>query len=222
MVATRQWPGEHERRLIDGAVAQHINEWATIVGVAPRDACIEPFRDDVTGALYACLKAHFAGSAGDPDKKVSKRVRKQFLAHYKARIKAVKKLREAFAPVWPPSIHEFQVSVDQTLHLRALEALTEAMRLEADDWKHGGGRPPMAFKALAKGLVIAYQRSTERTGVGHGAREGNKLRTLVARVLPVVCDIAMALTGKPLETPATQAAIGEYLHRVASKTQRGA
>jgi hypothetical protein len=210
-----KWPDEFERarQLIDDAVRKHITEWARIVGLPPIDASIDQFRDDVTAALHACIQAHIAGASNDPHKEISKKVREEFLGRYRARIAAIKKLRGAFAPCWPPSYYEFQVWVDLTAHEHDLEALAEAMRLEADARKSTGGRPsPMRpFKSLANGLVHAYQRSTKKTGVGQGARKG-KLLAFVESVLPVARKIAEAVTGRPL---VTSEAIGDYLHRVA-------
>jgi len=71
------------------------------------------------------------------------------------------------------------------------------------------------INALAKDLVLAYRRATGRSGVGYGAREG-ELRAFVESVLSAAREIARAVTGKPLETPATPDALGEYLHNVAS------
>jgi hypothetical protein len=226
MVTTRPDEYERARQLIDDAVLQHINTWATIVRlVPPTDARVDQFRDDVTEALRACMRVHIAGPSGDPDKEQSKKLRKElrkaFLARRRARIAAVKNLRDAYAARWPPLYHEFRVLASHphpTAHQHELEALAEAMRLQADEWKSTdrGGHPLImrAFNALAEGLVVAYQRATGKTGVGHGAREG-KLRAFVERLLPVADEIAKAVTGKPLETPATPGAIGEYLHRAA-------
>jgi hypothetical protein len=211
MVAKRQRPDECERarRLINDAVPRHVNAWAEIVGLAPTDPCFNQFREDVTSALHACMQEHIAGFA----KEIRKEVREEFLARYRRRITAIKELRDTFAVRWPPSYHEFQVWEDLRPILAKLETMAEAMRLEADDRKGRRGRPPMAFRALAVGLVLAYQRSTGETGVGHGAREG-KLLAFVESILPIVSEIATAVTGKPLET---SEAIGEYLHRVAQR-----
>jgi hypothetical protein len=218
MVAEPPQADEYERarRMIDEAVPQHINTWAKIVGLAtPTDACINQFRDDVTEALHACMQAHISGSVGDSEKEIRRKVHEEFLALHRARIAAVQKLRDVFAPRWPVSYHEFQVWEDLRPFQHKLEAMAEAMRLEADEWKSTdrGGRPPMwAFNALAGGLVVAYQRATGKTGVGHGARKG-KLRAFTESVLPVACKIAEALTERPL---AISDSIGDYLHRVAS------
>jgi hypothetical protein len=218
MVATRRDKYGRARRLIDDAVLQHINGWATTLGRAPTDACIDQFCHDVTKALHACMQVHIAGR---PPSDPHKELRKAFLARHRARIAALKKLRDAFAVCWPPSYHEFRAWESHpqlTAHQHELEALAAAMLLQANEWKSTdrGGRPPMrAFNVLAEGLVVAYQRATGKTGVGHGAREG-ELRAFVERVLPVAGEIAKAVTGKPLETPTTPDAIGEYLHRVAS------
>jgi hypothetical protein len=210
MVTT--WPDEFERarQLIDDAVQKHITEWASIVGLPPTGPRIDEFRDDVTKALHACMRAHIAGSAR---KKVGKNLRKVFHARYLKRKVAIEKLRGAFTPIFPPSYHEFQVWEDLKPFELKLEALTEAMRLQANDSTSTGGRPsPMQpFKLLTNGLVHAYKRSTENSGVGYGARKG-KLLAFVETVLPVTRKIAEAVTGRPL---VTSKSVGEYLHRVA-------
>jgi hypothetical protein len=212
-----RWPNEFKRarQLIDEAVRKHITEWARIVGLSPIDASIDQFRDDVTEALHACMQAHIAGSAR---KKVGKKSRELFHARYLKRKAAVEKLRDAFTPIFPPSYHEFQVWEDLKPFELKLEALTEAMRLEANDSKSTGGRPsPMQpFISLTNGLVHAYQRSTENTGVGYGARKGKPL-AFVEKVLLVTREIAEAVTKRPL---VTSESIGDYLHRVASAHQR--
>jgi hypothetical protein len=179
------------------------------------DTSIDQFRDDVTKALHACMQAHIAGSAR---KKVGKKSPGVFYARYLKRREAVEKLREAFTPIFPPSYHEFQVWDDLTPFTLKLEALTEAMRLEANDSKSTGGRPPpmQPFKSLTIGLVHAYQRSTGNSGVGYGARKG-KLHGFVEKVLLVAREIAEAVTGRPL---VTSKSIGDYLHRVALAHQR--
>jgi hypothetical protein len=215
-----KWPDEFERarQLIDDAVRKHITKWARIVGLPLIDASIDQFRDDVTKALHACMQAHVVRSAGDPDKEFRREVRQEFLGRYRARIAAIKKLREAFAPCWPPSYYEFQVWVDLTAHAQDLKALAEAMRLEADARKSPGGRPPTlgTFNTLAEGLILAYRRVTGDTGRGRSAKEG-KLHDFVKSVLRVAVKITKAATGKPLETPTGEDGLGQALFRAAQR-----
>jgi hypothetical protein len=148
-------------------------------------------------------------------------VRKAFLARYRARIAAVKKakkLGDVFAPCWPPSYHEFQVWEDPRTYEDKLQAMAEAMRLEADEWRSEIGRPPKlgAFNALAEGLVLAYQRATGQTGRGRSAKEG-KLHDFVESILRVAVKITKAVTGKPLETPTGGDGLGQALYRVAQR-----
>jgi hypothetical protein len=204
----RQQPDEFElaNRLIDEAMA-------TTVNLALTDGPIGQLREDVAGAVRACIHAHITGCRHDREKERSKRLRQKFLALHRKRNAALKKISSAFAPQWPPSYQEFQ-AFDP--HLKdGLKGLTDAMHLEADQWKLAPGRPPLqAFDALAEGLVLAYRRATGRTGVGFSAREG-ELRAFVEKVLPVAKKIARAVTGKPLKMPKDPEALGEYLHQVA-------
>ena len=181
VTSRRRSPDEVERArgLIDDAVSASIRDWATTVDLLPTHAGFNQFSNDVAGALRPCLHAHI--SCGR-ENEISKTRRKEYLALQRRRIAALKEVEEAFAPKWPASYHEHQVYMlgsHPSNYKDGLKALTDAMRLQADEWKLAGGRPPLqAFDALAQGLVLAYRRATGRSGVGHGAREG-KLRAFV-------------------------------------------
>jgi hypothetical protein len=219
-----EWPVEFERarQLIDDAVRKHITNWAKIVGLSLIDTSIDQFRDDVTKALHAGMQTHIVGSAGDLDKEFRKEVREKFLGRYCARHEAIKKLREAFAPCWPPSYYEFQAWMDLTAdpkaHEHDLEALAEAMRLEADASKSTRGRPSTmkAFNALAEGLILAYRRATGWSGRGRSAKEG-KLHDFVKSVSSVAARIAKAVTGESLVTPTGEDGLGQALFRAAQR-----
>jgi hypothetical protein len=101
-----------------------------------------------------------------------------------------------------------------------LDSLAERARSVADECKRadpGGSLILRSFAVFVKGVVYAYQKATGRTGVGRGAREG-ELRELYEAVLPIACEIAETVTGKPLEVSGDP---GEYLHRIATQL-RGA
>jgi hypothetical protein len=221
MVTSRRRPPDEDERargLIDNAVSASIRDWATMVDLASTDAGFDQFSNDVAGALRGCIHAHIASCSQDRENERSKRLRQKYLALQRRRIAALKKVDEAFAPKFPPLYHEYQAFMSgshPSNYKEGLKALTDAMRLQADEWKLTAGRPPLrAFDALAEGLVVAYRCVTERTGVGFSAREG-ELRAFVEKVLPVARKIARAVTGKPLKVPENSEAIGEYLHRVA-------
>jgi hypothetical protein len=216
MVAKRrQRPDEFELacRLIDETVPECIGDLATTVNVSPTDARIDQFRDDVAGALRACVQAHIIRCTLDRENKGSKRLREKSLASHRKRNAVLKKAVETFTPRWPPSYQDLQ-AFDPHL-IDGLKGLADAKRLEADQWKLTPGRTPLqAFDALAEGLVLAYRRATGRTGLGFSAREG-ELRAFVKKVLPTAKKIARAVTSKSLKTPKNSEALGEYLHRVA-------
>jgi hypothetical protein len=221
VVKIRQQPDEYELAcgLIDEAVREYIGDWATVLNLAPTDARIDQFRDDVAGALRACIHAHIVGCSQDRENERSKRLRQKYLALQRRRIAALKRAERDFAPQWPPLHHEFQAfmsSSHPSNYKDGLKARADAMRLQADEWKLPPGRRPFqGFDALAEGVVLAYRRATGRTGLGFSAREG-ELRAFVEKVLPTAKKIARAVTGKPLKVPKNSEAIGEYLHRVAS------
>jgi hypothetical protein len=213
------------RESIDATTARESRAWVAIVGLTvPTQAQLNQFREDIATALHACVQAHIADAPGALHKERNKKLREEFLAHHRERIAALEKLRDAFTVHWPPSYFEFQAFSSHphlAEHQQGLDALAEAMRLQADEFKvpDSGGRPMMrAFKALAKGLVKAYRRATGLSGAGHGAR-GGPLFDLTRAVLPVADKIAREATGKPLKIPASANAIGDHLHRIASANQ---
>jgi hypothetical protein len=200
----------HER--VKAAVAKHVAAWAKIVALTRKDARFVCFREDVTWALDGCMRLHILGNQYRPSD-----FRKDLLAIRDAYIAAAEALRKAQAVrarCFPlPLRNEFQLGPLPTEH--QLMARAEAARLDAEEWKQRHPPSMPAFNALTKDLVLAYRRATRRSGVGYGAREG-ELRAFVEGVLPVAREIAGVVTGKPLETPATADALGEYLHNVAS------
>jgi hypothetical protein len=202
------------QQLVNAAVTQHAEEWSVLIGLTPKDERISQFREDVTWALDMCIRTHiFVGQHRPSD------MRKYFRELHDAYIAAAKKLREAQAirdrlPL--PLYHEFRLA-PAPLPMEHLEARAEAARLHAEEWKHGHPPSKPAFNALAKGLVLAFRRATGRSGVGYGAREG-KLLDFVKSVLSVVLEFDGVVMGKPLETPGSPEALGEYLHYVASAT----
>jgi hypothetical protein len=208
-------PGDYEtaRQLVEDAVAREAEAWAAATGLTTStDAQISQFREDVTWALDGCMRLHILGDQYRPSD-----FRRDLLEIYRAYIAAAKALRKAQAVrarCFPlPLRNEFQLGPLPTEH--RLMAQAEAARLDAEEWKQRKAPSMPPFNALAKGLVLAYRRATGRSAVGYGAREG-KLRAFVESVLPVAREIAGAVTGKPLKTPATPVALGEYLHNVAS------
>jgi hypothetical protein len=202
---------QHARELVDAAVANHVAAWAKTVALTCMDARFDCFRQDVTWALDGCMRLHIFGDQYRPSE-----FRRDLLAISRAYIAAAKAFRKAQAVrarYFPLPLHnEFQLGPLPTED--QLMARAEAARLDAERWKQAHPSSMPAFNTLVKNLVLAYRRATGRSGVGYGAREG-ELRAFVESVLPVAREIARAVTGKPLKTPAAPA-LGEYLHNVAS------
>jgi hypothetical protein len=206
------------RKLVEEVVPQHIEQWAAAIGLRRADAPFEQFREGVTEALHACMRAHIADKHS-----LYKRfsdLRKDFLALDRAATGAAVRLRsvEDLLRRLPPMQHDpaFRLIHDPHAAAFELDNLAERARSIADECKRadpGGTLILRSFEAFAKGLVHAYQSATGRTGVGRGAREG-ELRNLCDAVLPIACEIAETVTGKPLEVSDDP---GEYLHRIATQ-----
>lgn len=206
------------RKLVEEVVPQHIEQWAAAIGLRRTDVPFEQFREGVTEALHACMRAHIAD-----EHRMYKRLsdlRKDFKALAGAATTAANQMRriENLLRRMPPMQHDPACRLMHDPHSTAFElnGLAEAARRHADECKRAdrGGQSRMrALEAFAKGLVAAYQDATGRTGVGRGARAG-ELRELYEAVLPTVCEIAETITGKTLEVSDDP---GEYLHRIAAQ-----
>jgi hypothetical protein len=230
------------RMLVDAAVSDRVAAWAKTVTLTSGDPRFDHFGEDVTEALLACTQEHIAELIRSADtqkeKELNKWAREDFLARNRARIAALKELREAFAGgpgLGGLSIYEYQVFGAQPPHLmerlreveRDLEARAEAMRLEADERKSTdpGGRPAMpAFAALARGLAQAFQNATGQAATLAWSEyrrcyEGAFFR-LVEAILPTAREITETVTGRPLPASKKPMARGKFLQRsTALKTE---
>jgi hypothetical protein len=215
------------RELIEDAVPQHIEAWAATIGLKQKDALFEQFREDVTEALHACMRAHNAVSH-NRHKRYSD-LGRDFTALAKAAEATVQQLRgvEYILKRLPPMQHDPAFRLVHDPHATAFEqdGLAKAARLWAHECRRAdrGGRQPMtAFRLLADGLVRAYSRATKRKGTGGNVREGrSRLRALVEAVLPTARKIAKDVTGKSLKAPA-RGGLGYRLDEIAKRSLKGA
>jgi hypothetical protein len=207
---------------VEEAVRRHIKDWAALVRLTQTDGRFPKFREDVTDALHACMRAHIAEKYRR-HKRYS-HLSRDFDAAARAATSTAKGLRNLAVVLkrLPPMHHDpaFRLMHDPHATACELDGLAQMARRYADECKsadRGGPSTMRAFKVLAVGLIHAYRGATKKRGTGRSAREG-KLLDLVEAVLPTARTIAMNVTGKPLAAPGD---VGDYLHRVASRL-RGA
>jgi hypothetical protein len=183
-------------------VPPRIDDWAKIVGLTRTDERFAQFREDVTAALDACMRAHIGGK----HRKRFSKVRKELMAFASAASRTARKLR-------PVQIHLVHLGLDE----HQLEHFAQAARDLAEQWKRADLGPPsmLDFQVLAEGLIRAYRGATNQRGTGHGAREG-RLLNLVKAVLPTALDLAERVTGEPLKIPSGKN-LGDYVHDIARR-----
>jgi hypothetical protein len=205
------------RKLIDEAVSHNVEAWAKTIKLTPSDARVAHFREDVTGALHACIEMHkmeqdpffktrtadtrkHLKEEADEARDLAQRLRAYRSKYVARQVTLVLRTGRVFDPA--ASAEDF-------------EARASFLEEIVADLKDTGGKPPRlrAFKALATGLIRAYHRATGQKGTGHSAREGGLL-DLVEAVRPTVGRIAENLTGKSLQTPSPNN-LGEQLHEIA-------
>jgi hypothetical protein len=220
-------PYQRARELVAAAVPRHVEAWAKTIGLQSTDARFAQFREDVTEALHACMRAHIAGKHRRYER-ISD-LREDFIALGKAATAAIAKLRdvENILKRLPPMQHDpaFRLIHDPWATALELDGLAKAARQHADDYKsadRGGPSRMRTFDALAEGLIRAYSGATKRKGTGGNVREGtSRLRGLVEAVLPTAGELAIAATGKQLKTPAA-GSLGDRLDEIATRLARGA
>jgi hypothetical protein len=204
---------------VEAAVASQIEDWAATIGLTRREARFAQFREDVTEALYACMREHIS-SQYRRYRRYSD-VRRDFLALAKAADVAAAKLHVVDNAVRVlPMPHDPAFSLRHNLDWVAfeMEDLTAAARRAANDLKpadRGGPPKRWAFELLAEGLVRAYRQATGQTGRERSDRE-RSLCVFASAVLPAARKIAKSVTGVKLET-SSEDGLGEYLHRVAGR-----
>ncbi|WFU37597.1 hypothetical protein QA640_24325 [Bradyrhizobium sp. CB82] len=221
---------DQARKLVDDAVASNVELWAKKIGLTRKDARFKQFRDDVTEALHACMRAQIATPyrrRGSDLREALKRVAREAQATAKRLCSLQAALDDLPAAAFYrdpafrfPSLKAIEVNLAGSPP--DIEGLAAAARRHADALKQdekgdkGGPTKMVAFEALAEGLILAYRHATGRTGKGDAAREGSLL-SLVEAVLSTARDVAQGATSDPLQTPEGEAALGEYLHRTARR-----
>ena len=214
-------PYQRTRELVNAAVPQHVEAWAGIIGLKSADVRVAQFREDITEALHACMRAHEAA----PYRSRWSDVRTDFMRVAEAAravTRDLRNLRAAFdalppATIWlrdpEPLFRHLPLQSVSELEALANEASqhAEACRLSDKD-----GRPELvAFATLAAVLVQAFQRAT-----GAATVDSAGLVTLVDAILPVARDIAEQATRRRLEEPNSEDARRKYLKRMAPERLR--
>jgi hypothetical protein len=121
-------PDDQARQLVEAEVTQRIERWAGTIGLTPADKAFDRFRQELTDALHACMRAHEAGQhrryARFSD------LRKDLLALAKAAKAAAQRLRkvEDILTRLPPMQHDpaFRLAHDPHSTAFELDGLTEA------------------------------------------------------------------------------------------------
>jgi hypothetical protein len=210
------------RELVEAEVQRHVEAWAKAIDLPSTDARFRQFREDVTEALHACMRAHKTGKHRRYER--ISHLRADFMALARAATAATSTLRsvEEIIKRLPPMQHDpaFRLIHDPHATAFELDGLAHAARRHADDCKSadlGGPQRMRAFEELAEGLIRAYSRVTKRRGTGGNVREGSsRLRGLVDAVLPTARELAIAATGKALKAP-TSGGLGDRLNAVAER-----
>jgi hypothetical protein len=191
----------------------------------PLDARFAQFRQDVTGALEACIKRH--DMEQDPFFKTrSADTRKRLQEEADEARDLAKRLRDftsKYVIRHPTMILRPGRVFDLGPIAQDLDALASYLDDTAADVKDKGGptRKTAAFDVLAEELIRAYSRATKRKGTGGNVREGrSRLRALVEAVLPPARKIAKDATGQSLKAPAS-GGLGDRLAEIAERLQRG-
>jgi hypothetical protein len=214
-------PHQRARELVDAAVRQHVEAWAEIVGLRSADVRFAQFREDVTEALHACMRAHI----GSPYRARWSDIRTDFMRVSEA-ARAVAKhldnLRAAFDALPPNTIWlrdpepmfkhlPFQSRSDLLALADSADEQAEACKL-ADK----GSRPEMVtFAALVAVLAQAFEHATGEAPVGAVG-----LVALVDAVLPMARDIGEKTTGRRLQEPNSREARRKYLARMSPNRLR--
>ncbi len=206
------------RNRVEGDVPKYVETWADLLGLTRTDERFDQFKEDVTEALHACMRAHIA-------EKYRRHKRFSDLKDdFEAVAKAATAAKEALCVLedtlkrLPPMQHDpaFRLAHDPWATAFELDGLAKAACRHANECKsadRGGQLPMRAFGELVVGLVRAYKGATGEIGTGRTAREGRLLDFLEA-VLPIACNIAKSITGKPLKVSKYP---GEFLHRTAER-----
>jgi hypothetical protein len=227
--------GQHQRarELVNAAVANHVAAWASTVALTSTDARFDRFREDVTEALHACMRAHIAVPYRTHERAAD--VRKDFVALANAATAAAEKFREVqtiLDRLPPPMLHDpapphdpdpaFRLAHPPWSVIFELEGLAAAAHRHAESWVDRGGPSPMrAFAALVRGhagpgLEQAFQQATGNPARvawdAHRDRYEGKFLDFVEILLATAREIAEAVTGRPLPEPKTPMARGKFLH----------
>ena len=208
-------PYQRARDLVTAAVPLHIEAWAKAIGLRSTDAAFAQFREDVTEALHACMRAHIA----TPYRSRWSDFRTDFMRvaeSARAAARHLDNLRAAFhalppPPIWlrdpEPMFKHWPLQSASDLETLAKEADQQAEVCKSAD---KGSRPEMvAFATLAAVLAQAFEHATGEAAVGSGG-----FVALVDAVLPAAREIAEQASGRRLQEPNSREARREYLGRM--------
>jgi hypothetical protein len=223
-------PYQRARELVAAAVPQHVEAWAKTIGLQSTDARFAQFREDVTEALHACMRAHIA----TPGRWRLSTMRQTFLDladDYAAIAKVLRHWESGgtLAPVYfDPRFKDLPPLMDPTV-LRSVLApygraadfkrLAKAARGYAELCVRDKGTRPrsLAFDTLCVGLVDAFERATKRKATS----SGDYFR-LVAAVWAVTGEVARGVTKQPPPPsgPLTPSAMRKRLLRLLKRRRR--
>ena len=218
------------RKCVEKAVPQHIEQWAAAVGLTVTDH----FREDVTEALHACMRAHIAA----PHRWTWVTARAAYSRLAKDYAAIAQLLRpdggvvpplshsapfNALPPLWPdppllrPALRQFRIALERCGDAAVFEGLAKAARQYAGLCVGEGGRPPpFAFDALWQRLMVAFEQATKRKAtITHRedlGKWGGPFFRLVEATWPAARGIAEKVTGRALEA-STSSGRGKHLQR---------
>ncbi len=222
------------RERVEEAVSQHIEEWAAASGLT----CTDKFKEDVTEALHAFMRAHIA----TPGRWRWSTVRKAFfdVADDYAAISKLLRHWESGRDLPPlhldPRFKDLPPLWPEPPMLRAVLApfgngakfskLAKAARHYAALCVPDEGSRPrsIAFDTLCVGLLDGLERATKRKAAltrHWGGKWGGDYFRLVEAVWPVACEVAEAVANLPVRSsPPTSEALGQRLKRLLKRLGR--
>jgi hypothetical protein len=206
-------PYGRARELVEAAIPLRVEAWAATIELTTADVRFPRFREDVTEALHARMRAHIA----KPRRSRWSDIRRDFMRVAKearAVARHLDNLGAAFdvlppPPIWPRD-PETMFKLLPVQSVSELEELANEADRQAEVCKLSdeGSRPTIvAFATLAAGLARALEHATD-------AVVSASLVALVDAVLPAARDFGEQATGRRLEEPNSQEARRKYLERM--------
>jgi hypothetical protein len=215
-------------------VRRHTADWAHIIELRAEGERLAQFKDNVTEALHACLRAHiFAAYRWRWSD-----ARKAFLRaaqHAATMIQAQRKLeaellRGPLNYLVPMLIHDhpdgqhlLQMPLTPISELETKRDMARRWAERCKQLEKRGREKFYAFGGLVKGLRRAFESATRGAATLTHREDrrdedewGGRFWELVEAVLPVAQHVAVTVAGAAFDAPATPGARGKYLQRLLS------